>query len=198
MGVRNRQCERDRAGATTRPAATAEVEALHAPAHVVQGRCRSWSKTDAYEESEGTALWIEHRECNGGGCWDTVPRRTVRKAHIVTQGQAEAGFTGWVSVLARTHRRGLASVARSEGLGSEDALDAVQKAFRTLLLLPQARSLVEFPEDSAKVLAVLVRNAARNMRRRRHRVLPHEPLPGEPDLEADELADPGPRGRERT
>lgn len=100
--------------------------------------------------------------------------------------EAEGGFTGWVSALARTHTRGLASVARSEGLGSEDALDAVQEAFLTFLLLPQARSLVEFPEDSAKILAVLVRNAARNIRRRRHRVLPHEPLPGESDLEADE------------
>ncbi len=106
---------------------------------------------------------------------------------MMRQGQAEAGFTGWVSVLARTHTRGLASVARNAGLGSEDALDAVQEAFRTFLLLPQARSLVEFPEDSAKVLAVLARNAARNMRRRRHRVLPHEPLPGEPELESDEL-----------
>jgi hypothetical protein len=32
---------------------------------------------------------------------------------------------------------------RKEGLGAEDALDAVQEAFQTFLLLPQARLLVE-------------------------------------------------------
>jgi RNA polymerase sigma-70 factor, ECF subfamily len=54
-------------------------------------------------------------------------------------------FVRWVSELARVHSRGLAAAARKEGLGAEDALDAVQEAFQTFLLLPQARSLVGSP-----------------------------------------------------
>jgi RNA polymerase sigma-70 factor, ECF subfamily len=44
----------------------------------------------------------------------------------------------WVSDLARAHTRRLVAVARREGLGPEDALDAVQEAFYTFLVLPQA------------------------------------------------------------
>jgi RNA polymerase sigma-70 factor (ECF subfamily) len=102
--------------------------------------------------------------------------------------QAKGSFVRWVSELARVHSRGLAAAARKEGLGPEDALDAVQEAFQTFLLLPQARSLVEEPRESASLLGVLVRNAARNMRRRHHRALPHEPLEDEPSLPADEVS----------
>jgi RNA polymerase sigma-70 factor (ECF subfamily) len=98
--------------------------------------------------------------------------------------EAFGGFMGWVSALARTHARKLAAVARAEGLRSEDALDAVQDALRTFLLLPQARSLVDDAEGSEKLLGVLVRNAARNARRRAHRAAPHVPLDPE---QADEL-----------
>jgi RNA polymerase sigma-70 factor (ECF subfamily) len=97
----------------------------------------------------------------------------------------EGSFVRWVSELARVHARGLAAAARKEGLGPDDALDAVQEAFQTFLLLPQARSLVAEPKESASLLGVLVRNAARNMRRRHHRAIPHEPLEDEPTLAAD-------------
>jgi RNA polymerase sigma-70 factor (ECF subfamily) len=100
----------------------------------------------------------------------------------------DGSFVRWVSELARVHSRGLAAAARKEGLGAEDALDAVQEAFQTFLLLPQARSLVEEPRESASLLGVLVRNAARNMRRRHHRALPHEPFEDEPSLVADEVS----------
>lgn len=106
--------------------------------------------------------------------------------------EAFGGFTGWVSSLARNHARKLAAVARAEGLRPEDALDAVQDALRTFLLLPQARSLVDDAEESAKLLGVLVRNAARNARRRAHRAVPHVPLDPERADElppADELVD---------
>jgi RNA polymerase sigma-70 factor (ECF subfamily) len=107
---------------------------------------------------------------------------------------AGGAFMGWVTTLARTHSRKLVSLARSEGLGAEDALDAVQDALRTFLLLPQARSLVEDVEDSSKLLTVLVRNTARNMRRRAHRSTPHVPLdddvdPAGDDPSADELVE---------
>lgn len=83
-------------------------------------------------------------------------------------------FTGWVTSLARDHARTLARVARREGLSAEDALDAVQEAFHSFLLLPQARALVDQPDDAHALLVVLVRNVARNMRRRHHRSVPHE------------------------
>lgn len=92
------------------------------------------------------------------------------------QSQESIGFTRWVSDLARDHTRALAAVARSEGLSAEDALDAVQEAFVTFLGLPQARSLVGEPDESRALLVVVVRHAARNLRRRHHRQKPHAPV----------------------
>jgi RNA polymerase sigma-70 factor, ECF subfamily len=82
---------------------------------------------------------------------------------------APPGLTGWVSALARRHTTPLAAVARSEGLTGDDALDAVQDAFVTFLGLAQARKLFENEEDARGFLTVIVRNAARNARRRHHR-----------------------------
>lgn len=86
---------------------------------------------------------------------------------------SQSGFFSWVGTMATTHTRRLAAVARAEGLTAEDALDAVQEGFHTLLSMPQARSLVGNEDDCAKLLSVIVRNAARNMRRRHHRARPH-------------------------
>jgi len=83
-------------------------------------------------------------------------------------------FTGWVTELARAHTQKLAAIARREGLSTADALDAVQEAFYTVLELPQARALVDSADESRALLAAIVRNAARNMRRRHHRDRPHE------------------------
>lgn len=96
-----------------------------------------------------------------------------------------ASFVGWVSDLARLHARALSGVARREGLGADDALDAVQEAFQTFLGLPQAQSLVGDEEDSRKLLTVVVRNAARNMRRRAHRARPHDALDDLPEIPSD-------------
>ncbi len=82
-------------------------------------------------------------------------------------------FLSWVTHLVHDHRARLARIARGEGLHAEDALDAVQEAFHSFLLLPQARELVDEADDAAKLLTVLVRNAARNARRRRFRARPH-------------------------
>lgn len=87
-------------------------------------------------------------------------------------------FVGWVSELARTHARPLAAVAVREGLTRVEAIDAVQEAFVTLLSMPQGRELSLDEEGARRLMAVLIRNAARNMRRRRHRSLPHESLDG--------------------
>jgi RNA polymerase sigma-70 factor (ECF subfamily) len=95
-------------------------------------------------------------------------------------------FLGWVSELARTHSRGLLAVARHEGLTASDALDAVQEAYFTFLGLPQARGLAGEQQDAEALMAVLVRNAARNMRRRHHRARPHEAIDAAERLISDE------------
>lgn len=98
--------------------------------------------------------------------------------------QARTGFTAWVENLARDQTESLAAVARREGLTGEDAMDALQEAFTSFLLLPQARTLADHREDSAALLAVLVRNAARNVVRKRQRRLataPAAPGPAIPE-----------------
>jgi RNA polymerase sigma-70 factor (ECF subfamily) len=87
---------------------------------------------------------------------------------------ARPGFLEWVTRLSHTHRERLYRLARREGLRGEDALDCVQDAFHTFLVLPQARQLVESDEDSIKLLSVLVRNHARNRRRRHAIARPHD------------------------
>jgi RNA polymerase sigma-70 factor (ECF subfamily) len=82
----------------------------------------------------------------------------------------------WVSGLARDHASRLAAVARRAGLSGADALDVVQDAFHTLLARRDQESLRDRPDDAANVLAAIVRNAARNARRRHHRAKPHVPL----------------------
>ena len=83
------------------------------------------------------------------------------------------GCAAWIGGLARDHAGRLAAVARAEGLTPADALDAVQEAFQTLLGRPDMVELRGRPADAANVLAALVRNAARNARRRHFRALPH-------------------------
>src|SRR4051812_7394869 len=92
----------------------------------------------------------------------------------------KAGFTAWVERLARDHTRQLASFAHNEGLTGEDAIDAVQEAFVTFLQLPQARSMASVDTDVFAFLGVIVRNAARNARRRHHRARPHVPIDDQP------------------
>lgn len=99
-----------------------------------------------------------------------------REASKSESDNASTSFVGWVSDLARDHTTALARLARSEGLTADDALDAVQEAFQTFLGLPQARTLVGDPDDSRALLSVVVRNAARNLRRRHHRARPHVAL----------------------
>jgi RNA polymerase sigma-70 factor (ECF subfamily) len=98
-----------------------------------------------------------------------------------------------VTRLVHEHRGRLARVATSEGLTAEDALDAVQEAFQSLLTLPQAALLCEAPEDARKLLVTLTRNIARNRRRLHAVARPHSgddrvlgALPS-PEPAADEL-----------
>jgi RNA polymerase sigma-70 factor, ECF subfamily len=89
----------------------------------------------------------------------------------------------WIGVLARQHAGRLAAIARREGLPPADALDVVQDAFRTLLSRPDLRTK---PDDAARLLTTITRNAARNSRRRHHRAKQHS------QVEALPLASPEP------
>jgi len=89
-------------------------------------------------------------------------------------GEVRAGFLDWVTRLVHTDRARLYRLARREGLREADSFDCVQDAFQTFLLLPQARQLAESAEDSLKLLSVLVRNHARNKRRKHALARPHD------------------------
>ena len=97
----------------------------------------------------------------------------------------------WVGTLARDHATTMAAIARSEGLEAADALDAVQDAFQTLLGRGDRDGLRDRPAEAARLLATLVRNAARNHRRRHFRSRPHV------DAESVGLADPAPAADDR-
>jgi RNA polymerase sigma-70 factor (ECF subfamily) len=92
----------------------------------------------------------------------------------------------WIGLLARDHATALAAIARREGLAPADALDVVQDVFHALIGRSDKDALRERPDDAARLLAAMVRNAARNARRRHFRAQPH--------VEADDaaLADPAP------
>ncbi|MEA2700414.1 MAG: hypothetical protein QOI66_4685 [Myxococcales bacterium] len=87
--------------------------------------------------------------------------------------EQRSDFVTWVGRLVHDHRAYLARIARREGASAEDAFDIVQEAFQTFLTLPQARTLVDAQTESAKLLTVLVRNAARNRRRLAAVARPH-------------------------
>lgn len=82
-------------------------------------------------------------------------------------------FLAGVARLVHRHRSYLLQVARGEGLGPEDAFDAVQEAFQTFLTLPAARDLPT-GDDAGKVLTAIARNVARNQRRRAAVARPHD------------------------
>jgi RNA polymerase sigma-70 factor, ECF subfamily len=95
-------------------------------------------------------------------------------------GCAEAArdpFLSWVGRLVHDHRGRLLAVARAEGLGPEDAFDAVQEAFGTFLTLPAARSLVDARDDASSLLCAVTRNLARNQRRLATHARPHDADP---------------------
>ncbi|HEX5659315.1 MAG TPA: sigma-70 family RNA polymerase sigma factor [Polyangiales bacterium] len=84
--------------------------------------------------------------------------------------------------LVREQRAALIAVARQEGLDAEDALECVQDALATYLGL-------EDEGHGIATLKTIVRNAARNHRRRHHRQKPHLVIEDaeSPSLPADQL-----------
>jgi RNA polymerase sigma-70 factor (ECF subfamily) len=92
---------------------------------------------------------------------------------------AQCCCADWITGLARDHAGRLAGLARREGVSPSDALDVVQDAFHMLLGRPDISALRSRPADAARLLSVIVRNAARNLRRRHHLARPHIALEDE-------------------
>lgn len=80
------------------------------------------------------------------------------------------------SRMLRSHRSDLAATARAEGASPEDAVDCVQEALCTLLLTARRGALPEAESDCLALLTTMVRNAARNSRRRHFRARPHDDI----------------------
>ena len=97
----------------------------------------------------------------------------------------ETPFLAWISRLVRTQRESLLRIAGREGLSPDDAFDAVQEALQSFLVLPQARAVAENDDDARKLLCALVRNLARNRRRRHDLSREHVPF-------SDSAPDDGP------
>jgi RNA polymerase sigma-70 factor (ECF subfamily) len=97
----------------------------------------------------------------------------MKVSHRSEEESRGASFHGWVTILVHGHRARLARIVRREGLRADDALDCVQETFLSFLTLPQARLLVGLADDSARMLAILARNIARNRRRRHDYSRPH-------------------------
>ncbi|MER2561624.1 MAG: sigma-70 family RNA polymerase sigma factor [Myxococcaceae bacterium] len=82
---------------------------------------------------------------------------------------SELSFAAWVGQLVKAQRGVLVKVAMGEGLLADEALDAVQEAFATFIEKSEWRSLPRDTPDAPKLLATLVRNHARNLRRKHSR-----------------------------
>jgi RNA polymerase sigma-70 factor (ECF subfamily) len=78
--------------------------------------------------------------------------------------------------LARRGRTELVRIARREGASAEDAVECVQDALCTFLQVAQKKQLPADPAEWSAYLTGVVRNAARNKRRRHHVARPHEDL----------------------
>lgn len=106
--------------------------------------------------------------------------------------QLDLGTDAWaqLSDLVRQHRAELVAVARGQGLGPEDALECVQDALCTWLV--QRRREPQPAHDAwLASLKWMVKNGARNGRRRHHRLRPHLPLDEvvAPHANAEQLVD---------
>jgi RNA polymerase sigma-70 factor (ECF subfamily) len=88
-----------------------------------------------------------------------------------------------LSKLARSERSALAAAARAEGVSAEDAVECVQEALCKLLVMTRQRGTPP-PNEWPALLTGIVKNAARNRRRRHFRARPHD------EIDESALADP--------
>lgn len=95
-----------------------------------------------------------------------------------------------LSVVVRSGRGALAAVARAEGMSPEEALECVQDALATFLARDvEGAAGAESPRSAGDppllaTLKTMVRNAARNARRKHARLKQHEPIASDYELPA--------------
>ena len=89
-----------------------------------------------------------------------------------------------LSRAAQGARSGLAALARHEGLTPEEAVDCVQDGLCTFLDLVQSAQ-IDRDADPGPLLATIVRNAARNRRRRHFLSRPHVAMESEELVDAE-------------
>lgn len=87
---------------------------------------------------------------------------------------AELDVLSTLSDLVRGRRTELVRAARREGASPEDAVECVQDALCTFLQLAQKKELPSERSEWSAFLGGVVRNAARNKRRRHYVALTHE------------------------
>lgn len=93
-----------------------------------------------------------------------------------------------IAALARAERTALCALARSEGMSPADAVDCVQEGLCALLEAARAGALPAAQAEWAPLLAGIVRNVARNRRRRHFLQKPHDDADAHP-LTAGEAPD---------
>ena len=81
-----------------------------------------------------------------------------------------------LTALVRTRRGALAAAARAEGATPEEALECVQDALCTFLKAERDGTLPEGAEEQIAATFTMVKNSARNLRRRHHRLKPHDAI----------------------
>lgn len=81
------------------------------------------------------------------------------------------------------HRGALVRAARREGVSAADAVDVVQDALCTFLGLAARGEVPPDPSELPPFLAVVVRNAARNRRRRHDVARPHVAVEAAPEAD---------------
>src|ERR1700683_2467402 len=88
----------------------------------------------------------------------------------------EEDVLGTLERIVRAERAHLTRIARQEGLGAEDTLDSVRDAFCTFLQMALRGDLPGTEAEQVPLLAGIVRNTARNKRRRHHLAMPHRAI----------------------
>ena len=81
-----------------------------------------------------------------------------------------------LSDLIREQRGTLVRAARREGLSAEDAVECAQEGLSTFLQILQRGEAPSDRSGWAPFVTTIVKNAARNRRRRHHVALPHDTL----------------------
>jgi RNA polymerase sigma-70 factor (ECF subfamily) len=116
--------------------------------------------------------------CNLGAARDLTYVETVKD-------DDDDDILARLSNLVRARRSALAAIARAEGATPEDAVDCVQEGLCTLLVQARRGALPREEGEWCGLLAGMVRNAARNRRRRHFLARPHDDLNAHPQAAGD-------------